>query len=524
MRLLYHPATTALGATTLLLLLMIAPLVSPSHGEIYHLSGPASSIFVPVLILFLAVWLVLSILLWLTRRPGPLQTILWTGLFVLIPYVTVRDGLTLTGHALPHRHYILALSASTVAVLVVVLRRHIDFPSHFKAAKDFSTIVLGFVGLSGILFLCQLLWFGWKARRLNAPIELHQRQLTTALAPTAPRIIWVLLDELSYQQVYERRFKGLELPAFDRFANESTVFTHAVPTGIVTEVAVPSLITGVPVDRIRASADGQQLFLHESSQGRWGLFDAHSSVFADALERGYSTGVAGWYNPYCRILPQVLDRCFWTNHLTLPGGIFPQQTIRWNTTQFVRRLLGYLAGVYAKSSLDQDIQFHQLDYRELFAETDAMLNDPSANFIFLHLPVPHPPGIYNRRDHDFATTVGSSYIDNLVLADQYLAHVRSVLEHRGDWESSAVIVMGDHSWRATALWFRSPYWTAEDTAASAGGFDDRPAYLVKLPGQQKPARIDGSFAAIRTRALFDQLLDGRMKTPEDLAAWASEQH
>ena len=114
----------------------------------------------------------------------------------------------------------------------------------------------------------------WKARRLNTPVELHQRQLATPSAHITPRIIWVLLDELSYQQVYERRFKGLELPAFDRFANESTVFTHAVPTGITTEVAVPSLMTGLPVDRIRASADGQQLFLHEPSQGKWMLFDA----------------------------------------------------------------------------------------------------------------------------------------------------------------------------------------------------------------------------------------------------------
>ena len=504
---------------------MTAPLVSPDHREVYHLIGPASSVFIPVLILFLAVWLILSILLWLTRKPGPLQTILWTGLFVVLPYVTLRDVLTLTGHRPPHWNYVLMLSASTVLLLIVALRSRVEFASFFNSAKEFTTVVLGFVSLSGILFLYQLLWFGWKARGLNAPIELHQRQLATVSAPTAPRIIWVLLDELSYRQVYEHRFGGLELPAFDRLASESTVFTHAVAAGDATEVAVSSLLAGVPVDQVRASADGKQLFLHESSQRRWELFDPRQSVFADAVNRGYSTSVAGWFNPYCRILPQVLDRCFWTNHLQLPGGIYPKQTIAWNTTQFVRRLLSYLAGVSPKSSLTQERQFHQLDYRELVAEADAMLNDPSANFIFLHLPVPHPPGIYNRRQHDFAMTVGSSYIDNLALADQYLAHVRGVLEKRGDWDSSTVLVMGDHSWRTTAIWSRSPYWTTEDTAASEGGvFDDRPAYIVKLPYQHEAARVDEPFQAWRTRSMINEIFSGRLQTASDLAAWAWQQH
>lgn len=333
-----------------------------------------------------------------------------------------------------------------------------------------------------------------------------------------------MLDELSYQQVYERRFPGLELPAFDRLASQSTVFTRVVAAGIATEVAVPSLMTGLPVDRIRASADRQRLYLHESSQQKWELFDSKRSIFADALDHGYSTAVAGWYNPYCRILPQVLDRCLWTNHLELPGGMFPQQTILWNTTQFGRRLLSYLAGVSAKWSLFQEAQFHQLDYRELFAEGDALLNDSSEDFIFLHMPVPHPGGIYNRRQHDFATSAGSSYIDNLALADQYLTHVRTLLEQRGNWDSSTVIVMGDHSWRTTISWSQSPYWTAEDAAASVGGFDDRPAYIVKLPYQHEPARINEPFEAWRTRAMLNEVLSGRLHTASELAAWTSRQH
>jgi hypothetical protein len=99
-----------------------------------------------------------------------------------------------------------------------------------------------------------------------------------------------------------------------------------------------------------------------------------------------------------------------------------------------------------------------------------------------------------------------------------------MLEQDGTWDSSAIVVMGDHSWRTTVLWFNGPVWTPEDEVASHGGqYDSRPAYIVKLPNQQKPARIDDRFAAVRSRALLDGIITNRIKTPEDLAAWVRKQ-
>jgi hypothetical protein len=83
--------------------------------------------------------------------------------------------------------------------------------------------------------------------------------------------------------------------------------------------------------------------------------------------------------------------------------------------------------------------------------------------------------------------------------------------------------MGDHSWRTQSMWKgASSQWTSEDEAASEGGqFDDRPAYIVKLPNQQSRAEVDVPFRAIRTRALFNELLNRRLVTPNDLAGWVS---
>src|SRR6202042_2130239 len=231
-------------------------------------------------------------------------------------------------------------------------------------------------------------------------------------------------DELSYQQVYEQRFAGLNLPELDQLARGSTVFTHVVPAGGATEIIVPSIMTGMAADQIQVSADGRQLFLHESLKKHWKLFDSHQTVFQDALDAGYVTGIAGWFNPYCRIMSQVTDSCFWTNHVNFAGGMFPGQSIAWNTAQFaIIHFDNVLSGLgmltRPRQTLLEDKRFHQLDYNDLNDAADKLLMNRYADFIFLHMPVPHQVGIYDRKNATF-TNGSSSYIDNLALADRYL--------------------------------------------------------------------------------------------------------
>ena len=193
---------------------------------------------------------------------------------------------------------------------------------------------------------------------------------------------------------------------------------------------------------------------------------------------------------------------------------------------FSCRALSYLFGRRSADPYKNlTAQLHTDDYKEIYVTADRFLADSSIDFLFLHLPIPHPEGIYNRRTFRLTTSGDSSYIDNLVLADRYLAHLRLVLEQRGEWDSSAIVVMGDHSWRTQLLWSKGDAWTREDEIASRGAqFDDRPAYIVKLPNQQKSAHIDDRFAAVRTRALLDGIITNSIKTPEDLAAWVRQQN
>jgi arylsulfatase A-like enzyme len=139
-------------------------------------------------------------------------------------------------------------------------------------------------------------------------------------------------------------------------------------------------------------------------------------------------------------------------------------------------------------------------------------------FTFLHLPIPHPNGIYDRKAHRLIAGP-SSYLDNLVLADRYLSHLRAELEKSGQWDSSTILVMGDHGWRTSLVWEKTSGLTAEEQKASLKAFDPRPAYIIKLAGQRTGRRVDTPFDARETRALVDEVMAGRVRTADDLQRW-----
>ena len=524
LRVLTHPFAVALGLTNLYLLALTGPLISTGHELVYHLTGSARVIFIPVMVDVVVLFLLLAGLLTLAERGGRLRVAIWSATVLALPWILTETISGFLGAVVPGWvSLLMGLSYGLgVAAITWNWKRIL---SSFDAVQPIIATILGVFALGGLMIFAQLAWFGWQARHLNPSPLLHHRQVATG--PVQPRILWILLDELSYQQVYEQRFPGLKLPAFDQLAAESTVFTNVVPTGEYTRYVIPSLLTGVPADGVNVSGAGLLVAMHDTASGKWDRFQQHKTVFQDAIDAGYSTGVAGWYNPYCRILPAVLDHCYWMYHEMTPDNLSPDGSDAANLLTPVRTLLfetKHLLGKREGPPSDDllDLQMHTADYRGLLTAGDAYLSNPSVGFLLLHMPVPHPFGFYDRKHQSFADH-HTSYIDNLALADRYLAHVRALLEKEGQWDSTTVVVMGDHSWRTRQIWASTEDWSAEDQAASHGGkFDDRPAYLVKLPHQQTGARIDARFGAIRTRALFDAMLQKKVQTPEELRAWVGQ--
>ena len=525
LRLLTHPAFIALGPAVLSCFTLVHPLIAPSHLPLYHFTGSVPRIFLTAIVNVGTLWAVLTALLLLARRPGILQVAVWSGLILMLPWLLMTEGRMAGEWTLaPWCSATLFLVPFVAWIVAVCFWRPSFFPV-FSRIRHAAGIALGFAALSAVVFMGQLFWCFWQARALNLPRPLRPKQPGAAQAASMakPRIIWILLDELSYQQVYERRFPGLDLPAFDSVARQATVFTHVVPAGVYTHVVLPALLTGEAADEMKASADGSHLSLHNPSSNQWQSFDPHQTIFQDADDRGYRTAVAGWYNPYCRILPGILDQCIWIsgNASFANLAVKPDASLLSSVVASWHGIIAAELDLLHKPSGPPSVDWnHVADYRNLLAAGDRFLDDPSLSFLLIHMPIPHPDGIYDRRTGTFGKA-GASYLDNLALADRYLDHVHLLLEQRGEWDSATIVIMGDHSWRTKLIWDGSPGWTAEDQTASNGGqFDDRPAYIVKLPHQNQAARIDTPFAAVRTRAMLQQILDHKIESPAELAAFA----
>jgi len=520
----------ALGLSNIASYWMAAALISPRHLTVYHWSGSAFALFAPVWLNLIAIWIFAALLLHAARLGRRWRRAVWVGILVMLPVVAVvsfklgiSDSELALGMGSPSHNrflylWLYGLSPLVWIVLLACWRPWLD--RYFERVVRFGEVVLTFSGIAGAVLFAQLAWFNWTAAGLNDHQTLHVQNTVQA---AKPRIVWVVMDELSFQQVYEQRFPGLALPAFDRLAKESAVFTQAIPVGLYTDHIMPALMVGRPVDEMRSSAEGQ-LWTRELSSSDWRPFNQNDTVFHDALEEGYSTGIVGWWNPYCRILPAVLDHCYWTAWFLEHKGLSEDASSTMKLKATLERAAAELGEILPNrvsnrlQAFGPDDRLHVAEtYLDLSQQADKLLRDQSATFILLHIPIPHPVGIYNRATGQLSAEP-TSYIDNLALSDLYLAHLRSELEACGEWDSTTLVLMGDHGWR-TQIW-KARGWNETDEAASNGGkFDTRPAYIVKLPNQHEGARINQPFHALETRALFDALMHGQIRTEPDLEAW-----
>lgn len=297
----------ALGFTTIFFLWLIQPGVEPEQRAFYHWSGDPKGLFIAIAVDMLGAWLLLTLLLLIGRRPGRVRVAIWTGLFLFVPWI-VYQNYRLLSYINPYHEFSFPLFfAALIATIFFTVFWRPAFAQRFERIIASATTILVFAGIFGIFLFCKLAWYGWQGHLITEKAALHHEPGPVTIQPH--RIIWIVFDELSYQQVYEHRFPGLQLPAFDALAKQSTIFTQALPPAILTQIVLPGLLAGEPFDQIQTSPKGQTSF-RDSISGKWQVFNQQNTVFHDALAAGYSTALAGWYNPYCRIIPRFSINAF----------------------------------------------------------------------------------------------------------------------------------------------------------------------------------------------------------------------
>ncbi len=402
---------------------------------------------------------------------------------------------------------VLILLVAWTGILLLLLLR---FGKWYRRLMRVGSAIAAALIVFAVCSIAQLLWVAhWKP----APNQIVANWEVTPQPPRQhPLLVWIIFDELSYDQVFEHRARDLNLPNFDALRSESTVFTDTQPAGYHTVKIIPSLLTGKIVDGIHYNFHNR-LWVHHENESGWVPIDGSQTVFADAEKSGWRTAAVGWYNPYCAIYSDAIQNCFWTNHDMFDGLMSQRASLG-------RKYRHAAAAGGPRTEIALTRRPRSLHLRRTPPLPDAhrpagprlsIAAHDQADFVFLHFAIPHSPNIWSRIHDDYTQFCDSSYLDNLALTDRVLGQVVAILKSSPRWNQTSLIVEGDHGWRIDA-WDWLPAWTEEDDAASRGVFDQRPALLIHQPGQSQTQVVAQPWPLIQVHGVVEQILHGQPAT------------
>ncbi len=367
---------------------------------------------------------------------------------------------------------------------------------------------LAFPFLFGFLtFISPLALFhaGWSVRNL-----FHDNYGDTALAApikqnteNKTRVVWVIFDTMEQRSTFTARPAGLELPELDALKNQSVYGTNVYSPGVRTHYSLGSYLTGKIV-RLAYPAHGTDSRLFFKDDDKEYLFGKVPSLFDKARAMGYRTGLVGWYHPYCRMMSHSLDQCVYHS--------VNERLADHPTPDLGKSIKIHLSKVFPRRKIVPAVEGYQF----LSDAAVKMVADPSLGLVFLHMPVPHPPWVYDRKtgeikdvDTDFRDEEG--FWGNLALADITLGRLRVALQEAGLWDSTTLLVSSDHWW-----WFGSP---ENQVYRPDGALDFRIPFLLKMAGQKENKTYKAPFNAVSAHELLLKVLQGEVNSPKEVASW-----
>ncbi|HLW76978.1 MAG TPA: hypothetical protein VKS01_08325, partial [Bryobacteraceae bacterium] len=158
--------------------------------------------------------------------------------------------------------------------------------------------------LLATLLPIQIAYNLWRFERLPPPSAYRDQPSAPLVAVNGntPRTIWIIFDELD-QSILDTQ----HLPNFDRFRREASSHPREA-FGDYTMEAIPSMLTGLSVDRARELGPGDLLLKHGRVRERWSQLP---NIFDEKRDHGVNSAVLGSELPYCRAIGHSLASCDW---------------------------------------------------------------------------------------------------------------------------------------------------------------------------------------------------------------------
>ena len=238
------------GAAILVLILRVWPQLSSYHPVIYHSFLPMPSVIWGVLIdLGVVTFLAALLFGYLEKSETGLRTAVWAFVAAeLASALVTAGGRCGVRHSLPqpwtgvHRNPARGARFCAGFGLLPTGVLYVDW------------LLLMLAGCSVVWMIPELFYLGLRAQRTDAGSPMTHPMLASKrrVRGRGGRIVWLLFDELSYNQTFDHRFPGLAMPALTNFKSQSVLFSDLKPAGYYTDRVIPSFFLGTPVDKSAA--------------------------------------------------------------------------------------------------------------------------------------------------------------------------------------------------------------------------------------------------------------------------------
>lgn len=340
-----------------------------------------------------------------------------------------------------------------------------------------------------------------------------------------PLVLWVIFDEMDQSATFRNTLGDLGLRNLNALREVSFSGDHACQVADLTARAIPSYTTGKHVRTIRWDSP-QDLLLAFEASSKLEPWTRQHTVFHDAAAGGRRTALLGYFHPYCRLFANVAEHCevfpyFEGGYLMRFWGTLQNLPLHEAMWLEVDRSLPVPAVAQAadgrRCKMSEAIMYrvsrerHDRIVENMRDSVLRVISNPAIDFVFFHVPLPHPPALSTTLGPESAPLAQPGYARDLQTADRLVGQIRTVLERSGRWHSSAVVVTSDHTVRE--WWSDNPFASPSLLQAARARTDDTVPFLIKTPYQTQPVRYAKPFSAILAHGLVQRLLTGEIRLP-----------
>lgn len=350
-----------------------------------------------------------------------------------------------------------------------------------------------------------------------------------------PRILWVIFDEFDASVAFENRPASMKLPHIDHFLQETVSFRHAVSPSAHTVTAIPSLLTGISFSGVARKRESD-LVLTATTGGSEYSFRETPNVIDWANAAGVPVTIVGWTHPYCRIFGSKLAQCAWFENPYMSSAqtwATTLQSLSWPkavAAQMWQEARGATADPCDETGLRNLTAMGYEGIRTTFrsivenqrTKVREFLRSGVTGLRILHLATPKPLGVSNSPSTEASGHhgAGASFASDYEIADSFFGEIRSLLEERGEWDSTFVILTSDHGLRS--FWEEIGCMSNEDRQMLAHRNELSVPLMLKWPGGGSAVSVEQPVSTLILAPLVHAYLRREIRTPGEFNAYLEQ--